>query len=48
MEVAGIDDERLVRVTPDDIAMGNVVRPGSPAVRLPGEQVRHAGGLRGP
>jgi hypothetical protein len=48
LEVAGVDYERGARVAPNDLAEGDVVRPGRSAACLAGERVEHAGRLRGP
>jgi hypothetical protein len=48
LQVAGVDGERLVRVTPDDVRATDIDRPLGATIGPAGEGVRLARDLRGP
>jgi hypothetical protein len=47
LQVAGVDGERLIRVTPDDVRATYIDRPLGATIGPAGEGVRLARGLRG-
>jgi hypothetical protein len=48
LQVAGVDGERLIRVTRDDVSATGIDRPLGATIGPAGEGVRLARGLRGP